>query len=588
MAIVNDSTIRPQRSLNISATASGEISTTVFAGSLAAAGGATAGAAAGAGVTATNEIQSETIAVFQDSDGSDFEDGNLNITTQNSSQIHSEVESATLAVAAGSYAGGVSVAISETSNVIENKLHSAILRSTVQDGVVHLSSFEQANVNSIATAGAVAAAASPAGVAIAGGGAIATSKLLSSVNGEILNSDVSGRGAIIESQTYGDVNASTQATVIAAGLIGIGASGSVAHVESSPIVSGTISGTTLDVDATSMLVGDNVNANANAAGLTVSSGLAVGVSKATTKHGSQVNTIIDSAGQNQFHVGGLVAWAIGSISSAANAQGSTGGLLVGVNATQTSIDDERVFRMEIADNSVIDADYVSMTSSGAGVQNAQSSSVTSAGLAAAGVTNSSVTSNIQSTTRIGKNVEIESAEHVRAWSTNDIENNAHSVAGAVANASAAVATSETENNSTSLTQIDDGASIIADEHYIQFDSTNLAVFDSTLFAAAGGFLSGTGGILRNEVDANSLVDIGDAVMLTAPELVVYATNKVEKQTDRSTGNVDATAGGLVAGVGVDSQTIMDLQAKVDFGANSDQRDIRPRGHRGLQPNQRKG
>ncbi|WP_236626059.1 dockerin type I domain-containing protein [Rhodopirellula baltica] len=572
IAVVNQSEIDASGSIDVTSTNNSTVDAIVEASSMAAAAGNIGATVAAAGATSTSTIEVEQTAAILDTVGSGIEsDKAVRVRVQRDASATNSVGAATLAIAAGSYAGGVSVAVSDARTRQKNKLQSIVRGSVVNAGSsTRLEIYDTSDATATAQASAVSIAASPAGLAIAGGGATAISETSSIVDVELAESSITGGGLVFETFSNGSAQTRTEAITISAALIGIGASGSTASSIASPTVSATIADSDINVEAITLLIGEYTNAVADAAGLTISTGLAVGVSQASTQTNGRVTLLIDNP-DDSIAADSFVAWSIaggseagGSKRSQATAQGSAGGFLIGVDATVTSMQSNRFADLFVSDGSKINATgHFSLFAGTEPLQDASSLSVTN-GLVAAGVTSSTVNTNLQSKVRIGENVALSAGTLVFGADARD-EGFAHTVAGAVGGISGAVAVPTRKIQSDATIEVGDGSRLNVEGDLTIYATTD-SEFDATLLAAAGGLLSGGGGALSSTVSVNSQVDIGDAT-LAAGNATIIASNEIHKHNDRPLGTVDASTGGLIAGVGSVSTTNLTLRGGVTIAGD---------------------
>ena len=130
-----------------------------------------------------------------------------------------------------------------------------------------------------------------------------------------------------------------------------------------------------------------------------------------------------------------------------------------------------------------------------------------------------------------------------------------------------VAIPATINTVNTRAEIGDGAVVTMDAN-LNVLAEATATFNTRLQASAGGVLTGGGGDLDNTVTADVVATIGAAAQLTANLIDVRAETIVDKPDLETAGNVHATTGGAVAGLGVDSRTLLDLQTQVTVAANA--------------------
>ncbi len=133
-----------------------------------------------------------------------------------------------------------------------------------------------------------------------------------------------------------------------------------------------------------------------------------------------------------------------------------------------------------------------------------------------------------------------------------------------------VAIPATINTVNTRAEIGDGAVVTMDAN-LNVLAEATATFNTRLQASAGGVLTGGGGDLDNTVTADVVSSIGAGAELTANLIDVRAETIVDKPDLETAGNVHATTGGAVAGLGVNSRTLLDLQTQVTVAANANLR-----------------
>lgn len=565
-AYVNQSDIDVDGSVNVESIGSGTINATVDAVSMAAAAGGNGAAAAGAGVSATNVIEREIVAMIQDSVGSGI-DGQSGVFVAASDQagITTTVLAAALAVAVGQFSAAGSVAVSSTTAKINNKIQAGIRRSNVKSafGTVSAYATENADVNATATA-AAASASLGLGISASGGGAIARGEITSITDAHVRDSTVNAAGLDISAYDYSIADVQTEAIAISIGLIGLGVSGSSATSIIAPRVDALLIDTDVNVNSLNLFSTSGPVATADAAGLTVSTGLAVGVSIATVELGGRVGATIDSA-EKPINAEFL------SISASANqfqpsrafAQGSAGGLLLGFDATNTSATNNTRVIAEIEDNTVLNIQSGTSISATQNTWQEADSSSFAFGLAAAGITTATAHSDSTTIGKVDDGVQLTTGSLSIDVFASDT-NTAHTTSGAAGGISGAVALPSTMTTSTTEARIDDDAKIDV-AGFASISAQHVAYPNTSLKAAAGGLLSGGGGEVENIVDSTVTTRIGNRAQFSSDSLSVRAVNEVRKSDLGVAGNVDATAGGIIAGVGVDSDTELTLRTLVEVG-----------------------
>ncbi|XZE55266.1 beta strand repeat-containing protein [Planctomycetaceae bacterium SH139] len=565
-AYVNQSEIDVDGSVDVLATGGGTINATVDAVSMAAAAGGTGGAGAGAGVSATNVIEREIITMVQDSTGAGIDgQSGVFVTASDQVEITTTVLAASLAVAVGNFSAAGLVAVSSTNAKINNKVQAGIRRSTVNSafGTVTAIASENAVVSATATA-AAASASLGVGISASGGGAISHGEITSVTDAHIRESTVNAAGMEISAYDFSIADVQTEAIAISIGLIGLGVSGSSATSIITPRVDAVLIDSDVNVNFLHLYSTSQPVATADAAGLAVSNGLSAGVSTATVELGGRVGATIDSA-QHPINAESLYinASAYQFQPSRAFAQGSAGGLLLGADATVTSATNETQVIAAIEDNTILNIlSWTHILAYQDAWQEADSSSF-APGLAAAGITKATAQSNTTTIGKIDDGVKLTTGTlNMDVFATDT--NIANTTSGAAGGISGAVALPSTVTNSTTETRINDNAEVNVSGAASIF-THHRAFPNTTLTAAAGGLLSGGGGIVDNDVDSTVTTRIGNGVKFNSNSLRAEARNIVEKADLGTNGNVNATAGGIIAGVGVDSDTVLSLRTLVEIG-----------------------
>ncbi|TWU44123.1 hypothetical protein Q31b_16580 [Novipirellula aureliae] len=562
-AYINESSVTSGATMDVRANSTGSITSDVSAFSVAAAGGANAVAIAGAGVSSSNDVAMEIASVIQDSTGSGIKAAELTLLTEDSSTITTTVTAASLAVALGAFSGAVTVAVSGTTANIENKVQSAIRRSTVlAEGSVRVLTTENVNANATATA---ASASTSIGLSLAGGGAIASGTIASIVSSEIADSRVTTYGELsVDATNTATSDIQTASTTRSIGVIGLAANGSSAISTITPDVDVAITGSSINAGTLGLNAKNNPLATADAAGLSVSTGAAIGVSIARVNLGGSANALLESAGR-VVNVDRLVMSATNEqeAPSRAFAQGSAGGLLIGVDATVTSATNLTNVNAVIAANSVVNAiGDMTITAKNFTNQDSDSSSL-AIGLIAAGITRAGAKSDVSTIARIHSGAQV-NAGSLTLQATGRDQNIANTTSGAGGAISGAVALPITNSFSNVLSEIADDAQVNV-IGLLRTPAKHVAVVNSRLTAAAGGLLSGSGGELFNEVVSHVVSRVGDRAKVTAGSMEATARNEISKADLGKAGNVDATTGGLFAGVGVVSNTNLSLTTLIDIG-----------------------
>ncbi|TWT91153.1 dockerin type I domain-containing protein [Stieleria varia] len=585
IAYIDNSSVQVLGSINVESRVTDFVDATVVAGAVAAGLGTVGAAVAGAGASVSNSIQNQIRAYIEDSTGSGITGGYIHVHACNDATINSLVGAATLSGAAGLFSGAVSVSVALSENLINNDIDAYIARSNVTSSDrIDLESGEMARLTSDAFA-AAASVSIGIGFALSGGGAESIGDITSTSDARVLDSTVTTGDMEILATHSGTTLVKTSAIAVSIGLVGLAAAGSVATSTVTSNANSLVSGSNVTASGYVGIITDVApHAKAKAAGLTASTGAAVGVSTATITLDGTVTAKLDSKGKT-FSASSLEVYAEASPPmgfylpfdpdvdpnadpsvappSLAFAQGSAGGLLIGTDATVTSATNNIKVYADIAADSVVDVtSFVDVIALNYTEQTAESSSW-ALGLIAAGVTQATTTSNTEKIARIGDNARI-TARTLNVKTFGDDQNIAETAAGAAGGISGAVAIPSTNTTSLSKAEIGDGATINV-SGLMRVNAQHRTRYDAVLTATSGGVISGGGGDLDNKIDSTVISYIGAGANITAQAMGGEALNQVVKRAPGENGSVDATAGGLVAGVGVDNDTELTLRTTVEVG-----------------------
>ena len=299
LAYLDDTSVQAGGDLTLDALSQQTITSTVAAGSVAAAVGKGAGiAAAGSGVRSENTIRAD-VRAFIDGDGSTgITAPEVQLSAQDVSTIEADAGSASVAAAFGgtvaiSAAVGVTLAKNTIQNVVEATIEGADSLKAIQDGISLLAD-EKSKITSTATAATAAVALTAPSVfsaAFSGGTTTAENLLDSEVSAVIDSSDVVANGGVkIIAADTSKIDATISSQSLAAGIVGIAIGLSKAESMLKNQVQATIQDSQIKVPAGDVVVTSS-SAPTNLTQSTVSAVAAALISGAAA--GASANTTID-------------------------------------------------------------------------------------------------------------------------------------------------------------------------------------------------------------------------------------------------------------------------------------------------------
>ena len=224
-ALGDDSVIEAQGDVTVSALSTTQIGAVTLAGSGSVAsgsGGSIGAAIAGAGAASANSIANTTEALITNGSSVNCVDGDLCLRAVDSAAISADSAGGSVAVSAGSQTSvAVAVGVSVAINEIDNTVRAAIEGSSILD-VDDLGVTAAANgtVDAIAVAAAVSVASgTTTGVAVSGGGAVATNYIGTDVEGYLSGVTAANTDAVtIKAQNIAEVNADVAAISASCGV----------------------------------------------------------------------------------------------------------------------------------------------------------------------------------------------------------------------------------------------------------------------------------------------------------------------------------------------------------------------------------
>jgi hypothetical protein len=576
-AIVRDTTISANGDVVISAESTDNVNANIDANTVAAAVGTTAGAGAGAGASAYNQIETTIESKLTQSTVS-LTGGDLEVTSNDNADANANVDSNSVAFAAGFTPGAaiaISIAAAKAENSIDNEVLAVVSEAEIDDdgagSSVTLQATENANAISDATTNSVAVSF---GGSISGGGAHAISDVQSKADAKVEMSDLSLIGSVdVDANNTATADADTRGVDVNVALAALAGRGSVAEANVTPNTNASVALSEVDADGGLFIDATATpQTTADARGFSIGTGLTVGVSSATTSSSGTVNAKLEATNSNNLGTLEVNATLNDTNPSHATATASGGGLLIGSQSSFATTDNDISVNASAGQSSDLVVDGDAAVNAEKNVNQTATATSNTGGIIAAGVTiaNANITGN--TTASIAPDTTL-TADSLGITADTDDGNFANTTAGSGGVVSGAAAITKTTNTSTTTSRIDStDENIGTTEITIAGDfaqaADHLADFDTTLTAASGGLLSGTGGDVRNDIVSTVNTVVGANTNITANNIDARATNRIAKDTVGSGGNVNAATGGLVAGGGVASNTNLTLNTNVNIEDNA--------------------
>ena len=430
--------------------------------------------------------------------------------------------------------------------------------------------------------GLVAAGASVTGSTVEGGAT-------ASIGNEVAIGQVAG-DTVGELHVLADASHTAIATALAAkGGLGLAASGTVADAVVDTRVSATI-GDDARIEVARMVEVDANSAGsarADATGINVSLGGAVGASIATATMSPTVSATIGQRSlidATDFTLAAHQALpASGGRSAFASASGAAGGLLVGANASRSTALNDAAVNAKVGDDSTLKiSDTATVRTDNTHSQLAYVSGV-SAGFVAIGANTASASSNTDSHAALGDHVKVEGGT-LNVLADGQATNHAYGVAGAGGLVSVPFSASYTTTVSrTSATTGSKAASQPGDPATITVDGLKLAATQSSSFDAwmtnTNASLVGVSGArTENFARATTTAALGAESEIEAGTVQLDASTTLNKGAPagllagsgllRPDWNVDSSSGGLADFPAAGSSTTLLADTLAGIGAGA--------------------
>ena len=472
--------------------------------------------------------------------------GNVNIAARADKDIGETID--VLAIAGGAGIVGLGAAVSYTD--INNHVDANLI-SGVDAGVGSVTVIAEDNTSVISDAKGAAAGAAAAGIVVS------RAKKSSDVNAQLAGT-VTAAAATVSASETGRVKAVGQSA--AAGLLASGSGAFVTATDASNITAKTGDNATfhLGLGALSLSAKATPQTEAQADGVAVSGGAAIGASIGEAKVDTQLQALLGAS--NTVNSGGLSLLAQllrngGHDSAKSTAFAASGGFLFGGSATTSDADAVVQLDSRVGNNSTLNlgAGALTLNTSVDSKQYSKASGI-NGGFVAAGFNEANATSDSTINASLGSDVKV--AAGSLAINAGGSDNNfAESIAGSGGVYSGSASVANTSTKSTTKAYVDSssaGRDIAVDDFSLIADHSS--EFNSSVDSTNASVLGASGAYAHNKVD-NSVVwvGIGQGVEINADSVVLNANNRVRKPVV-SGFNVVSASGGVFDAAATHSDT----------------------------------
>ncbi|MGH3371710.1 MAG: hypothetical protein ACRDPR_17090, partial [Nocardioidaceae bacterium] len=557
-ALIDDSDVDADGSLTVSATTAADIDVFALAGALAVTGTGGAGVSlAGVGATTENSISNTVEAIIGNSTLAELQEvtagGPVTITASDTSDIDNEAIGFAAAITfagLGGVSGSVAVVLSTNtiSNAVRAGIESSDVRALTGTHKVEVSATANATIDSKAVAAAVSVTVSPAGGALAGGGATATNAISGTIEAIVRRADqsttdskVSATGAVKVAAKDTSTITSTVPSVAASGAL-IGAAAAVSLAENT--IENTVRAEMAHADVTARSGGITVEADGTqtvtsesyAVAASVSIGGAGSGAKSETTIGGSVEALVSDSSLTAAEETNAVETANGLVDVDASSAltitvradaGAGGVLAVSVVLVKATIGGTT--KASVAASTVLstglDVDATDVSTARPSIVSVSAGGVTGTGVEAT----TTITRAIEASIGAGSVDAGSSPVNVRATSTSTADSDVTGVgAGGI---SVTILSVNNEVDTTTSAIVADGAVITAEAVTVKAFATNITKAE-TLGVSVGLVAAGTG------IDVVA-TDSSDVVARVGP--VTGTDNIGTVATIMASGTVDVAA-----------------------------------------------
>lgn len=369
--------------------------------------------------------------------------------------------------------------------------------------------------------GSVAAGASVSTASIGG----ATTAVIDGSVGQ----DADTVGALMVSA---DSRASAISKSLAAkGGLGLAASGSVATATVDPTIETSLTGNIAVQNAASVLADGRSASSAEALGINVSLGGAVGASVATAATRPTINAFVGPASQvtaNNLSVTAFQNLPAGGVSAAASANGAAGGLLVGANATFAEASNTGHVSGYIGEGSTLDISGATSVNAGSFTRQNANASGLSAGFVALGANIARADTDLQTAAYLRDDVKV-SGGTLAITASGDDDNLSTAVAGGGGVVAGLASEASTDSRSETRAFTGTGSEtrgIVVDTFTMDADHT--ARFNSRVDSTSASVVGKSGAEAENTVNAETSALVADNAHVRADNIILSAANRTVK------------------------------------------------------------
>ncbi|MCP4887379.1 MAG: hypothetical protein GY904_12290, partial [Planctomycetaceae bacterium] len=571
-AYIQSSSVNAGGNLSVHADSSESINANVAAISVAIAGGVVAGGVAGSGAKARNVIDSNIHASISNASSTGINaGGDVSVRAQDNADIDSYVGAASVAGSAGLIGGSFSISVSLSENIITNSITAWITESDVSAGNVSVIADDTSEVDAFSEAAALSASLS-LGFSVSGSGADATvtgtNTVYAYVTGTGSNDLFNLTGDLTVSATSSaDYFGQTGVSSVSVGLISLAASGGTVTVSLQPDVDAYVAGVNVTANEIDIDAIGRISAEGFAYGMSVSSGLSMGSNTVTVTTNADLDGYL---GSGTFNVRGLQVTSLASqdpgksYTGKATSYSSAGGLLLGATSTSSTTSNSNTVNARVLAGANINATGTVDVSASNSTQQIAEGSAAALGLIGAGAaladafSNTTVLAVVSSTDLDANNLNITAAD----VSANFADTSAGS--GGLVSGSAAAPTTTTTADVKA--QIDSNAhvNLTGDRGSLSISAGHEALPNTRVRTESLGLIGGTGAAATNSVTSDVLTKIGDSSTVLAKNILLGATNQLDKLAVSGT-NIDGDAGGLASGALASSDISVDFETIIEFG-----------------------
>lgn len=460
---------------------------------------------------------------------------------------------------------GAAVAIGRIDNVVEAELAGDVTRA----GSVTISALDDTDLSTDSVGAALGAAAVGVAVARATKNSTVTARTAdgSDDGTTVERTTVTAGGASLSAEGRGSVTADVQA---AAGGLAIAANGADARaIDTSHVTAkaGRYSRFELGSGALTLSATSAPATRAAASGISIAAGGGIGASFANARATSFAIALIDA--HSDIGAGALTLTAAqvresGLASATSSASGSGGGLLFGINASESEAYTGTTVLASIVDGALLDiGGDLSLLASSDGHASAGVSGV-SIGFLAVGANKSRATSGSTTTASLaagGDGVD----GNVGVVASGADRTSASATAGAGGVIAGAAASATTRNLSTTIAEVSAAPTIGG---RLDIRAEHVASFDGDVNALSASLLGASGGTAYHDVDATVRARVRENADLQAGSLGLFATN-VARKTTTGAFDLEAGAGGIFGGAAASTYADVSLftYATIEQGAD---------------------